>query len=202
MDNFENVGEVFFWVPVSVLALAVLGLLWAPFAALICLLVARFRKLEGEAYGTAGAGHSTLLVLPWIYLLFKMLFGRSLPVFVIAPAFIIIYGIWVVFYVLIFNVGALVASAVDMLVTHTLPLGDAVCFFIVLSVILPVNIYTLRVSLINLRHRYAADKERLDLSETIVPVWDYLAPFAWLIVWSIIVLIITVAAGLYAYTLM
>ena len=67
--------------------------------------------------------------------------------------------------------------------------------------IFPVNTYTLIVSLKNLRHRYAADKERLHLSETVVPDWDYLAPFIWLIVWSLVVLIITVVGGLYAYTL-
>ena len=106
MGNLESIGEVFLWIPVSVLLLALLGLLWAPVAALICVLVARFRKLDGESYGAAGAKHSILLVLPWVYLLVRMLFGRSLPVFFVAPVYVVIYSIWHP----VFNVGGLVGS--------------------------------------------------------------------------------------------
>ena len=46
--------------------LMVIGLLWTPFAALICLAVARVRRLEGEGCGKAGALYSLLFLLPWV----------------------------------------------------------------------------------------------------------------------------------------
>ena len=201
LDNMESIGEVFFWVPVYVLLLAVLGLLWAPAAALICALVARFRKLGGESYGAAGATHSMLLILPWVYLLVRMLFGRSLPVFVVTPVYVLIYSIWLVFYVAIFNVGGVVASMIDIFVTHSLPLSIAAPFAVVSSVILPVNFYTWKRSITDLHHRHAADKERPSVSASVALDGAYLAPFIWLIVWSLVVLLITIVAGLSAYTM-
>ena len=200
MDNFENVGEVFFWVPVSVLALAVLGLLWAPFAALICILVARFRKLGGESYGAVGAKHSMLLVLPWVYLLVRMLFGKSLPVFVVVPVYGLVYSVWLVFYIAVFNVGGLVGSIIDVFVIHSQPVVNVVLFFIVLGAMLPANLYTWRSSARALRHRYAADKGRSHQPALTVSDREYAAPFIWLIVWSLVVFLLTIVAGLLAYS--
>ncbi len=199
MEHIISVGEFFFWIPVSILLLSILGLLWAPVAALTCLLVARFRRLHGESYAAAGAKHSILLVLPWIYLLVRMIFGRSLPTFLVAPVYVLIYGIWLISYLVVFNVGGLVASVLDVLVTHSQPLASMGFFFIALSVILPLNVYMWRSSVRNLRRRYAADKESTCQSPLVVPHRDYTAPFAWLILWSIVVLIITIVGGLSAY---
>ncbi len=200
MDNLENIGEVFFWVPLSVLLLAVLGLLWAPAAALICILVARFRRLDGESYGADGAKLSMLLVLPWVYMLARMVFGRSLPVSLVLPIYALVYFIWLVLYIVAFNIVGLIWSIVDIFVTHSQPLSLVLPFGIFLSVMLPFNIYTWWASIRKLRLRYTTDKEyRLQPALT-MPNPDYLAPFMYLIGWSIVVMLITIIAGLAAYT--
>jgi len=199
MEHIDSIGEVFFWIPVTVLLLTILGLLWAPVAALTCLLVARLRKLHGESFGAAGAKHSILLVLPWIYLLVKLILGRPLPTFLVVPVYVLIYGIWLFFYIVVFNIGGLVGSVLDVFVTHSQPFSRIALFFIALSVILPLNVYMWRSSVRNLRRRYAADKKHPFQSSLIVPHRDYTVPFAWLIAWSFVVLVITVVAGLSAY---
>ena len=57
---------------VGLYGLAAIGLLWAPFASLICLSAARARGLNDSTYAIAGATHSILLMLPWIYLILRM----------------------------------------------------------------------------------------------------------------------------------
>ena len=140
MDSFGSVGTVLFWIPVCVLLLAVLGSVWAPAAALTCVLAARFRKLTGESYAWVGAMCSMLLILPWVYLLVRLIFGRSLPVFVVAPVYLIIYAIWLIFYIAVFNVIALVVIIADIFVLHTEPLQISASLFVVLSVMLPMNV--------------------------------------------------------------
>ena len=129
VNSLESIGAISFWIPVAVVLLAVLGLLWAPPAALTCMLAARFRKLEGESYAAAGAQHSMLLVLPWVYLLVRLLSGRALPVFIVAPVYILVYAIWFIFYIVGFNLGVLIASIVDVLVAHSQPLRKGCASF-------------------------------------------------------------------------
>ena len=94
MEDIENIGEALFWVPVGVLSLAVLGLLLAPGAALTCSLLARSRGFEGR-YAAAGARASSLLVLPFLYLLGHLLFGRSpFPRAVIMATYVFLYAVW------------------------------------------------------------------------------------------------------------
>ena len=195
VNSLESIGAISFWIPVAVVLLAVLGLLWAPPAALTCMLAARFRKLEGESYAAAGAQHSMLLVLPWVYLLVRLLSGRALPVFIVAPVYILVYAIWFIFYIVGFNVGVLIASIVDVLVAHSQPFARVALVFVVSSVMLPINVYTWRMSIGNLRHRYALDKEHPRQPAASVPDGDYLAPFIWLIAWSIVVLFIIIVAA-------
>ncbi|MDE2802530.1 MAG: hypothetical protein OXK21_06595 [Chloroflexota bacterium] len=198
MGDWERVVDSLFWVPVFVLLLAVVGVIWSPVAALICALVAHFRKLEGEGYAASGATLSALLVLPWVYLLAKMLFRRSIPVFVVAPAYVLVYAVWLLIYVGVFNVGSVIWTFRDMIWTGSQPVTSAV-FFVIMSVMLPLNVYTLWVSMRGLRNKYAADRERPHQPVLGLPDFDYLAPFIWLIVWSFVVLLLIVVAGIAAY---
>ena len=62
----------------SVIALAfvwffiAIGVLWAPFAMVICGAIARTRGLSVVRYAGAGGIYSILFVLPWFYLLVRM----------------------------------------------------------------------------------------------------------------------------------
>ena len=202
MDSFGSLSAPLFWIPVYVLALAALGLVWAPAAALICALVARIRKLRGESYAWVGAMCSMLLILPWVYLLVRLVFGRSLPVFVVAPVYLLIYGIWFIFYIAVFNVVTLIVIIADILVLHIEPLEISASFFVVLSVMLPMNVYTWMMSARNLHRRYTVNKERPSASAIIALDGTYLAPFIWLIVWSMVVLLTIIVAALAAYSKM
>jgi len=73
--------------------LMVIGLLWTPFAALICLAVAHVRRLDGEGYGKAGALYSLLFFLPWVWLVLRMM-GVPIPAAVARAGYAILYGLW------------------------------------------------------------------------------------------------------------
>ena len=72
----------------------VLGLLWSPFAALICRLIAHLRKLPDDGYGGAGFRYSLLFLLPWIYLVLRMV-GVPVPRVVERIGYGILYGLWI-----------------------------------------------------------------------------------------------------------
>ena len=195
MDSFASLSAPLFWIPVYVLAVAVLGLVWAPAAALICALVARTRKLTGESYASTGAVCSMLLILPWVYLLVRLVFGRSLPVFVVAPVYLIIYAVWFIFHIALFNVVVLVVIIADILVLHTEPLEIAAPLGVVLSVMLPMNFYAWMRSARSLYLRYTVNKNRPSSSAIAALDSAYLAPFIWLIVWSMVVLLTIIVVG-------
>ena len=73
--------------------LMVIGLLWTPFAALICLAIARARRLEGEGHGKAGALYSLLFLLPWVWLVLRMM-GVPVPAMVARVGYAVMYGLW------------------------------------------------------------------------------------------------------------
>ena len=72
----------------------VFGLLWSPFAALMCRLVAHVRKLPGNGYGGAGFRYSVLFLLPWVYLVLRMA-GVPVPRLVVRVGYGMLYGLWV-----------------------------------------------------------------------------------------------------------
>ena len=69
-----------FWFPVFgpalsllIVVLAVLvGLVWAPFGALICRRIARSRGFNPRRYAIAGAVYPVLFFVPWVYLVMRM----------------------------------------------------------------------------------------------------------------------------------
>lgn len=82
---------VFFW---SIVLSMVLGLLWSPFAALICGLVSHVRKLPASGYGGAGFRYSILFLLPWVYLVLRMT-GLPIPRVVVRAGYGLLYGLWI-----------------------------------------------------------------------------------------------------------
>ena len=68
------------------------GLLGAPFAALICVIIARIRGL-GESYAGTGAWYSMLFILPWLYLVLRML-GVHVSNGAAQFGYAILYGVW------------------------------------------------------------------------------------------------------------
>ncbi|MYE55317.1 MAG: hypothetical protein F4X34_09020 [Chloroflexi bacterium] len=72
----------------------VLGLVGAPFAALICVIVSHFRGL-GNSYAGTGAWYSMLFIMPWIYLVLRMIGYKSFGSDRLAQlGYTILYGAW------------------------------------------------------------------------------------------------------------
>ena len=91
-------GAVFFWgsIFVSLFLLpliAVLGLLWSPFAAAISWRLARNRGLHGLGYAFAGAVYSALFLGPWLYLTMRLV-GITPPRWMIGFSYILLYLVW------------------------------------------------------------------------------------------------------------
>ena len=76
------------FIPISM----VLGLVGAPFAALICTIVAHARGLP-KSYAGTGAWYSMLFILPWLYLVLRMLDVR-IPDGVVRAGYVLFYGLW------------------------------------------------------------------------------------------------------------
>lgn len=81
--------------PLSAVAMSmVLGLLGAPFAAVICAIISRVRGLD-RSYAGTGAWYSMLFILPWIYLVLRMIGYKRFGSDRLAQlGYAILYGVW------------------------------------------------------------------------------------------------------------
>ncbi|MDE2685995.1 MAG: hypothetical protein OXI16_00635 [Chloroflexota bacterium] len=68
--------------------------IWSPFAALICAVIARKTGLSVWKYALAGAIGSTLLFVPWIFLIQRMRNKRISYDEVVKPIYMGLYAIW------------------------------------------------------------------------------------------------------------
>ena len=89
MENLAVFAALPFLVIISSM---ILGLLWAPFAAFICAVIARVRGLSSSYAGT-GAWYSMLFILPWFYLALRML-GVRVPQGLVRIGYTTFYGAW------------------------------------------------------------------------------------------------------------
>ena len=141
MEAVENVGEFVLWVEVGVLLLGVLGVLWAPFAAAICALVARIRKLATGSYAAAGAKHSALFILPWLYQLVRMC-DRTVPRFVVGAVYGLLYATWALAFLGGQGVALVILVADVNNAEMHLPLAGMVIWIALYVVLLPLSALT------------------------------------------------------------
>ncbi len=92
-----------------ILGLAFIGLIWTPFAALICLAVARVRRLDGDGWGKAGALYSLAFFLPWIWLVLRMA-GVPIPAIITRAGYALFYGLWLLACVFLIIAGAFLTA--------------------------------------------------------------------------------------------
>lgn len=91
MDFLTGAAILPFW---AVAMSMVFGLLGAPFAALICAITSRVRGL-GNSYAGTGAWYSILFILPWIYLMLRLIGYNSFGSDRLAQlGYAILYGVW------------------------------------------------------------------------------------------------------------
>ena len=78
---------------IAMLLLAVVGLLWSPFAAAICGGVAHRKGGEGSKSAADGLLGSILLFLPWVYMLSR-LHGRPMGVGTVIAGYLLLFLLW------------------------------------------------------------------------------------------------------------
>lgn len=110
----------FAFFPILLISAAMaLGLLGAPIAALVCVIISRVRRLDSSYAGT-GAWYSMLFILPWIYLVLRML-GVQVSGKLAQLGYATLYGVWL-YAAILATVGGLAYPFVN----DELRIGDMV----------------------------------------------------------------------------
>ena len=91
------IGSIVLWsVFIGALLILALGIIWAPFAAVISAWQSYRRGSEiWWYYGLIGAIYSLCFLFPWFYLAIRLA-GRGVPIKIIVTAYSIIYMFWLV----------------------------------------------------------------------------------------------------------
>ena len=183
---------VAFYAPIGALALAVLGLLWAPAGALILSAVARLRKLKPAPYAAAGANASALMFLPWVYLFVKLALGRPPPALAVKASCAVAYAVWlciiaVTAYLAVSYIIWLVQGKYVGLSAFAIALNGAVAA-------------TCAYSFSNSVRKTRGRGRRATRENALMPESAYLRPFGWLIVWSLIYAAAMIALFLASFT--
>ncbi len=163
--------------------LLIFGVLWTPFAALICGRIARAKSLRVGSYVGAGAGYSALFFLPWIYLVARML-GRNPPSVLIRASYVLIYACWLA---LTGGYAVYYFTELYLFDAHGLErygwekaIGLAVIMFVVVAL----NLLTWTASVLALRRAHAEHRMKSgDAPREILPGGVYIYPFALLLAW-------------------
>lgn len=90
----DAISSIPLWIIIIAFWVLLVGLIWAPFAAITCILIAHSKSLNVIRYGVVGAVYSAAFILPWIYLTLRM-FGvrtkRGIVLFVYCALYICVW---------------------------------------------------------------------------------------------------------------
>ena len=189
MDGVPPVFAIFVAImlaPIIIVLLMPLGVLLSPFAALICYLRAHSMGLPPGYYARIGALYSTILFLPWIYLIVRM-FGKTVPNILIGMGYFVLYTMWALGSILVISLMTFVYGVatfsfnteVDSRYVYAL----GFCIFLIL---LCVNVLMWILSMVRLDrfHRNSVPNEGV-LSNRV-----YITPFAYALVWIVVAVIV------------
>ena len=189
---------VAFYAPIGALALAVLGLLWAPAGALILSAVARLRGLKPAPYAAAGAKASALMLLPWVYLFIKLALGRPPPALAVKAACAAAYAVWLC----IIAVTAYLAVSYIIWLIQGKHVGLSAFAIALNGAVAAACAYSFSNSVRKTRGRRATrETAAIETREdALMPESARLLPFGWLIVWSLIYAAAMIALFLASFT--
>ena len=165
--------------PIIIVLSMPLGILFAPFSALICYIRARSMGLPPGHYARIGALYSAFLLLPWIYLIVRM-FNKTVPNILIGIGYCVLYAIW--FF------GSIVAVAGLAIFSGIVALGFStdiertyihMLLFCAALITLCVDVVAWILSMARLDHFHRNHIPR----EEILPDRAYITPFAYALVW-------------------
>ncbi len=163
----------------AVVLLMAFSLPWAPFAALICALIARARGLPVGYYAKIGALYSALLFLPWVYLVARML-DKTIPNILIRIGYVLLYVVWLfasIFITIMFAV--LAHPGLDHI-------GDMTNVDLWLSTLLYITVlFNAGAWFASIRALRRAHAHRQD-DRGVLPAREYIMPFAYALAWLIV----------------
>ena len=167
--------------PIFVPLVMPLGVLWAPFAALICALRTRSIGLSAKRYAAFDALYSTLLLLPWIYLMIRM-YGKVPSKGLVQLGYVLLYIVWsctiflnsAVGFPAYTGAGLVQPTGVDRLIAYGV------------FAILVVNLSTLVFSIVQLSRNHNRSVYTDDSSEDILPHRGYIMPYLYGLIWLVI----------------
>ena len=184
MDTVIYISALSLVIAFGVTVLVLLGLLWAPFAAGICALVARVRALPQGPYAGTGARCSAALILPWVYFLIRM-FDIAVPRFVVGTVYVLVYLVWAVAF--IGGKGVTIAWLIlDMAEGSRVSAGSLLFWIVVSFVVVVAMSLTWVWSLIMLLPASHSHKESIEPPRTVSVEGRFLQPFGWLFGWAFV----------------
>ena len=170
------------------------GLLFSPFAAFYCAWLAKKRKLNIRRYALAGAVHSILVFLPWLYLIRKMQ-GKPMTAETVRTGFNVVFITW---FGILISLGAFLVTPLEggwpPWRSDFIPAPGAWVVWWTMLVIELISVPCFVVSIQALKRRQAAREQTQpnDTQHAHVSVLVYLAPFAGL---AIHILAVSALAG-------
>ena len=158
-------------------------MVWAPFGALICALIARRRGLSSRRYAIAGAACSALFFMPWVYLTARMS-GRATPKPLVVLSYVLLYASWIIGPELyIYSLSSLVVGVLPGSLWVFVWLVNALT--LIASLLLMTTPIAKKINLF--RHEIRDDVSMQDA----LPNPVYLLPFALLWAWTAVLIALT-----------
>ena len=196
MDTTISIREWTIIAAIGIMPPVLLGLLWVPFAAGICALVARVRDLPQGPYAGTGARCSVAFILPWVYFLIRM-FDIAVPRFVVGTVYALVYLVWAI--ALIGGEGLSIVLLILDIAEGSIVSAGLVVFWIVVTFVMFVAMSLTWVwSLIMLLHASRSHKENLESPPAVSVEGRFLQPFGWLFGWAVVhILLMIMIAGTY-----
>ena len=169
-----------------------LGVFWAPFAALICALRARSIGQSAKRYAAFGALYSTLLLLPWIYLMGRM-YGKTVPAGWVTLGYVLLYLVWASTMALNLSVGFAAYTGAGLVKPTDV---DRLIGYGVFAVVV-VNLSTLVQSIVKLSRNHNHSLYTDGSPEGMLPHRGYIMPYAYALIWLAIAISMLLLWGLY-----
>ena len=148
------------------------GLAWSPIGAGLCALAARKNGLSAGRFAVAGAIYSSLLFLPWVYILLRIL-GRVPSASLLRLGFVLAYGTWIL--------GPLAFALTEWLIVEEMAF----------AVLLPINAVTLVMSMTALTRRRKTWTVTRCVAIDTLPDLACIQPFALLLFWLVVTSVVT-----------
>lgn len=182
MDNIVwLLGALAFFVLVGAIIVLTIGIVWSPVAALLCGIAAHKRGMSTARYAIAGAFYSALFILPWIYLMLRLL-GRKAPTDLVYLGYIIIYTAWVLCPIPLYFAMAYIffthTSRLDELLSFELQVFDYLLAWGA-SIYIVFNVLVLLKSIHDLRRVHRIESEASHSQRDVLPDRRYILPFVY-----------------------